>query len=204
MSGEAREGAMDRALASGNDAGATALLLSDRNAAARTTAFEHALTRGTPGNTHVVAATYDPDACVEQIRSWAEWPAGTTVLAFDDDADVPAAVDVTSVPANDATTITDRVHDHVETATARARHTVFYFDSLSQLVEDVGVPRTFRFLDGLTDELGDGVTSQFHLDPSAHRRRTVLALSTLFDVVAASPDGETWRGRPAPRREPSD
>jgi len=70
---------------------------------------------------------------------------------------------------------------------------VVCFDALSELVEDAGLVRTFRFVNRFAAELREtNDVAHFHFDPDAHDTRTFDALTTVFDAVVHASDDD-WR-----------
>ncbi|WP_254272732.1 DUF7504 family protein [Haloarcula marina] len=72
---------------------------------------------------------------------------------------------------------------------ATADTVVCCFDSLTALLQYVDHERVYAFLHAVTRQLyRTGGRAHFHVDPTAHDRRTVDALTPLFDAVAEQRD----------------
>lgn len=137
---------------------------------------------------HVVGVTYDADAEFrERIADQGAAGANRTVLTTDSGT-AESAVECVSV-ANGSrllSTVRERVR-RIESEPG-----VVCFDALSPLLDDIGLPRTFRFMNRLLPELQErDVTAHFHFDPAANDRQTLDAITTVFDAVVRA-DGDDW------------
>lgn len=69
--------------------------------------------------------------------------------------------------------------------------TIVWLESLTPLLEHVGLQRTLDFVDRLGDRLETlGATAYFRLDPAAHEDYTADLLRSVFDVVVESNESE--------------
>lgn len=163
-----------------------------------------------PAEQHVLGAvTGSVDRFLDRWRDADEPPARVEVVAFGEatrSGAVPStAVSVDTVPMSDLTGAGIQLNEHIDRCppareAGDAARSVFCFDSLTPLVEYVGLERTFRFLHVLTRRLAAAdVLAHYHLTPAAHDDRTVAALKSLFDAVVepdADADAEgAWRVR---------
>lgn len=147
-----------------------------------------------------VSYTRSPTACVEQYREMMDGvrdddAAPLLVITVGDtvsDASPPPEVSVQTVSAaQDLTglgvTLSQTISAHEDI--------VLYFDSLSVLLQYVDRETAYEFLNAVTGHLyAADARAHFHLDPTAHDRRTVDALASLFDAIAERDDGE-WSVR---------
>lgn len=70
---------------------------------------------------------------------------------------------------------------------------VVCFDAVEDLLADIGLTRTFRFVNGVAADLRDtDAVAHFHLDPDAGTERAPDALATVFDAVVRSDGENEW------------
>lgn len=73
--------------------------------------------------------------------------------------------------------------------------TMVCFNSLTALLQDIGVKTAFKFIYLLRHRLAKAdATAHFHLDPTAHRDQTIVLLSEVFDTTI-EPDPERRESR---------
>lgn len=88
--------------------------------------------------------------------------------------------------AENLTRLGVRITDRLEAVTDEVTdHDVrVCFDSVTTLLQYVGVDEAFRFLHVLTDRFSAAETrAHFHMDPGAHDEETIQKLLTVFDEV---------------------
>ncbi|MFC7167521.1 DUF7504 family protein [Halospeciosus flavus] len=160
---------------------------------------------------HLLGVVYgDPEDLFDHLRSTVgRVPAETTVLAVhdgDEDTDADAAEytsesfadavspTVETIHPDETGSLPTTVRDRLDTLAGDDR-VALCFDSVTHLVDDFGLNRSFRFLNTLTSQLSTtDVTGHFHLDPDAHDEQTLSALTTTFDAVvrSAGTGGDEW------------
>jgi hypothetical protein len=149
-----------------------------------------------------VSYTRSPEACVERYREAVDaggngdGPSLSVITvgdtATETDSTAPSDVTVQTVStAKDLTALgvmlSQTISDH--------EHVVLCFDSLTVLLQYVDRETAYEFLNAVTGHLyAADASAHFHLDPTAHDRRTVDALASLFDAIAEREDGE-WSVR---------
>jgi len=145
-----------------------------------------------------VSYTRSPAACADQYRDAMDGDADEAsllVITVGDtapDASQPSDVSVQSVSAaQDLTglgvTLSQTISAHEDI--------VLCFDSLTVLMQYVDRETAYEFLNAVTGHLyAADARAHFHLDPTAHDRRTVDALASLFDAIVEREDGE-WSVR---------
>lgn len=184
------------------------LLLSPSRCTAKKNACLDLMSVEDPSDESMIGVMYpSPELFLDRIETeLGVVPPETTVVSVTDDSsasmtDIPTiATDrgptIADVDPDDATQVTELVEayrDRLDDRESDAETVVLCFNSLTPLLEDIGRERTFQFLDSLTDALADAnAVAHFHMDPDEHDSQTVLALTTLFDAVLESPDGEEW------------
>lgn len=137
---------------------------------------------------HVVGVTYDADAGFrERIADQGATDANRTVLTTAAGTD---ASGVECVSVEDGAHLLSSVRERVRAIDDGTG--VVCFDALSPLVDDIGLTRTFRFVNRLIPELRErDVTAHFHVDPAESDRQTLDAITTVFDAVVRV-DGDGW------------
>lgn len=148
------------------------------------------------GHTMWVTYSRSPSACIEEYRATATAESESlSVIAVGDMATVespPDDVTVESVSApEDLTglgiTLSQLLSDHEQATVC--------FDSLTVLLQYVDHETAYEFLNAVTGHLyAADASAHFHLDPTAHERREIDALASLFDAIAEWDDGE-WSVR---------
>lgn len=149
-----------------------------------------------------VSYTRSPAACAEQYREAMDRDGdrdgdgpSLLVIAVGDtapDTSEPSGVSVQTVSAaQDLTglgvTLSQTISAHEDV--------VLCFDSLTVLLQYVDRETAYEFLNAVTGHLyAADARAHFHLDPTAHDRRTVDALASLFDAFVERDDGE-WAVR---------
>jgi hypothetical protein len=143
-----------------------------------------------------VSYTRPPADCAKRYREATDGGgASLTVISVGDtaaDGSPPSDVAVQTVStATDLTglgvTLSQTISDHEDI--------VLCFDSLTVLLQYVDRETAYEFLNAVTGHLyAADARAHFHLDPTAHDRRTVDALASLFDAIAEREDGE-WAVR---------
>jgi hypothetical protein len=149
-----------------------------------------------PAETSVlwVSFTKPPADCLAQWRDQHEAdPAQFGVVVVGEtvgggDAEInPNAVQRVSNPS-DLTGIGITVGEFIS---GRDEDITVCFDSLTALLQYVDLETAYEFLHALTGQLySAGAVSHFHIDPSAHDRRTVDTLLSLFDAEVELGEGE--------------
>lgn len=166
------------------------------------------LTGSTTDADHLLGVVYgESNRFFEHLRMTAgSLPAELTVLnvhegepdvAFDGDSDGDGDLELTveTVHPDETGSLPTVVRERLESLDADADEVAVCFDSVSHLVDDLGVNRSFRFLNTVTTQLSQtDAVGHFHLDPDAHDEQTLSALTTTFDAVVRSSDsgGESW------------
>lgn len=141
-----------------------------------------------------VSYTRPPSACVEAYRAAYDTDADLAVIAVGDMAteSPPDAVTVETVSTPDDLTGLGITLSQMLSA---RDDVVVCFDSLTVLLQYVDRETAYEFLNAVTGHLyAADASAHFHLDPTAHDRRTVDALASLFDAIAEREDGE-WSVR---------
>mgnify|MGYP000041102487 CR=1 FL=1 len=137
---------------------------------------------------HVVGVAHRPDnAFYDRIADEGWDDVQRSVVAMDGTDSHHRAVETLPVDAkNVPTSVRNRL-------SAFDGDAVVCFDALSELVEDAGLVRTFRFVNRFAAELREtNDVAHFHFDPDAHDTRTFDALTTVFDAVVHASDDD-WR-----------
>lgn len=142
---------------------------------------------GKPTPDHVVGVAHRPDdAFFDRIASQGGEDAAHAVVAMggtecSHDAVETVRADAGSVPARVRELVVDRGGDAVAVC----------FAALPALVEDIGLVRTFRFVNGFVADLrGTDAIAHFHLDPDGHDSQALDALTTVFDAVVRAADDD--------------
>ena len=160
------------------------------------------LSGAVPAETSVlwVSFTKPPSDCLAQWRERHEADpgqfgvvvVGETVGGGDEEIN-PNAVQRVSNPS-DLTGIGIAVGEFIS---GRDEDIAVCFDSLTALLQYVDLETAYEFLHALIGQLySAGAVSHFHIDPSAHDRRTVDTLLSLFDAeVELGEDEPTVRTR---------
>lgn len=150
-------------------------------------------------DTSVVWVTFNqsPSACIERYESTASTTdaAGLTVIAVGDTGPVPSTPD--DVTVETVSTPDDLTGLGIVLSQCLSAHeeVVLCFDSLTVLLQYVDHETAYEFLNAVTGHLyAAEASAHFHLDPTAHDRRTIDALASLFDAVVTREDG-AWSVR---------
>jgi|GEM_PF-1835790 len=136
---------------------------------------------------HVVGVTYDADAEFrERIAGQGAADATRTILTTDAKSDPSAEC----VCVADGSCLLSRVRERVRDIDTEPG--VVCFDALPDLLNDIGLTRTFRFVNRLLPVVRErDVTAHFHFDPASSDRQTLNAMTTVFDAVVRA-DGDDW------------
>jgi len=153
------------------------------------------LSAATPETTVLwVTYTSPPSACIDRFRA-ADASGSLSVIAVGDmPTDAPETDDVT---VKSVSTPDDLTGLGITLSQALSSHedAVVCFDSLTVLLQYVDTETAYEFLNAFTGHLyAADARAQFHLDPSAHDRRTIDALASLFDAVVEGEGGD-WSAR---------
>ncbi|WP_324760306.1 DUF7504 family protein [Haloarcula sp. GH36] len=146
----------------------------------------------TPASVLWVTYTRSPSACVEAVHTSAVEPASLSVIAVgetpmeDDESLSSVSVDTVSTPSD----LTGLGITLSQTLSGR-EDVVVCFDSLTAVLQYVELETLYEFLHAVVGQLhAADALAHFHLDPTAHDRQTVDALTSLFDAVVHVRDGD--------------
>jgi len=139
-----------------------------------------------------VTYTRSPSTCVQAVRTSGIEPSSLSVITvgetpMEDDGSLSSvSVDSVSTPS-DLTglgiTLSQRLSERDDVAVC--------FDSLTAVLQYVELETLYEFLHAVAGQLhAADALAHFHLDPSAHDRQTVDALSSLFDAVVHVRNGD--------------
>lgn len=204
------------------DSGTSVLLLDPSGDVVSGEHCEAALTPADPARENVLFVTYDREVSPDDL--WDRWdaaigtpPAELGIIAIGDETRSSAARSASSRPAGpdpghagpvittiadptDLTALGTAIVTYLDGWEANDDRTVVCFNSITTLLEHVGVETAFGFLYTLTGYIDrNGATAHFHLDQTVHHAETVEVLRDVFDRTVDTGDADPTEGPSLPR-----
>lgn len=148
----------------------------------------------------VISYSRPAESYVSFLREHAGgWPAGSVVIEVNRTAGTPASADVdVRVRAPDRlTTIGSEAAELLHEWGAAGGSVTVYFDSITALLQYVGVDEAYRFLRPLTREVrAVGARGYFRIAPAAHDDSAIATFGQLFETVTRVDTGNRPTGSP--------
>lgn len=137
----------------------------------------------------VVGVSYRPDdAFYDRIARTGGRDADRTVVAVTGTESDHPGVETETIP--DPADVPGAVRGRLDGVDGAS---LVCFDAVEDLLADIGLTRTFRFVNGIAADLRDtDAVAHFHLDPDAGTGRAFDALATVFDAVVRSEGDDRW------------
>jgi len=138
-----------------------------------------------------VTYTRSPSACVESFPDGAGEPSFSVIAVGETATADPETLGDVSVETVSAPADLTGLGITLSQTLSKTDDVTLCFDSLSALLQYVDRETAYEFLHAVTGQLyAAGATAHFHLDPTAHDRRTVDTLASLFDAIVDLRDGD--------------
>lgn len=164
----------------------------------KTNACYDLLTGDDPGSTDLLRVVYHrtPERLIEEWNQTVGTPpASTTIVSVDDrvqtdtlteelTVDTDSTVTVLSANPNDLTGLGMELNNALSALpeSGTENRTCVCFDSVTALLQFVGVENAYKFLHMFTGQLHKiDAIAHFHIDPGAHDTQTISRLKTTFD-----------------------
>jgi len=147
-------------------------------------------------NVLFVSYTQQPDGCIEQLGDTVEGMKRVAVVTVGDASGTATREGVTTENVSTASDLTGLGIQVGEFLSGYDGPAVVCFDSLTSMLQYVDFETAYEFLHAVTGQIhAAGARAHFHIDPSAHDKRDVAGITSLFDASVSLDDGTSVRTR---------